>query len=148
MPENQSQLGDLLALLAQLKQGRLASAFVQEISDVSHGAAVVFGNVLMVRILTVGGGQGSNRGVRAGEAVIVLLLGGRSGGSGGSLLSMLMVSGLLVHPRRIRLGIVLMMPVNVRCRHHLGRKKRKACVTSRGGELREWFGTTREERWC
>lgn len=55
MPQDESKLGHLLALLAELQQRRLTGIFVQEVGNVRHGAAIILGNVLVAGFLAVRG---------------------------------------------------------------------------------------------
>lgn len=131
MPQDQSQLRDLLALLAELQQGSLPGVLVQQVGDVGQGAAIVLGDGVVdaagagiLGTSAVGGrveGVDVTVGVGAGEAIVVLLLGGRGGGCGGLLGVVLLVAGLLVHPGRVGLWVVLVVSVDVRIGHHLGR---------------------------
>lgn len=67
MPEYKSQLGNLLPLLAQLKQGGLARVLAQQIGDVAEGSAVILGDVLEPGILDMGSGRDSH----VGRSIIV-----------------------------------------------------------------------------
>lgn len=120
VPQDEGKLWDLLALFAELQQGSLARVLVEQVGDVGHGAAVVLGYVVVAAILGMGG-EVVGVGMGAGDAVVVLLLGDRGGGGSGLLLGMLVVRGLLVHPRRVGLRVELVMSVDVRRGHHLGR---------------------------
>lgn len=116
MPQDKGKLRDLLALLAQFQQGRLAGALVEEIGYVLQGAAVVLRDRLDGRLLHVAGIERVDVAVGTGEAAVVLLLGDIRGSGGG--LGVVLVVGLLVDPGRVGLGI-LVMSVDMRVRHHL-----------------------------
>lgn len=130
MPQDEGQLGNLLALLAQLEESGLAGVLVEQIGNIGHGAAVVLGDVVVGSILGVGGdlAAADGRVAASSEAAEVLLLldhGGGGGGCGGLLLLLRMGmvgGGLLVHPRLVSaLGRELVVSVDVRRGHHLGR---------------------------
>lgn len=126
MPENEGELWDLLPLLAEFQESSLAGVFVEEVGNVGHGAAVVFGDVIMGRLLGVGGELVADRVVGVGgETTEVLLLLDRGGGGGGGLLLLgmgVVSTRLLVHPRLLRaLGRELVVSVDVRRGHHHGR---------------------------
>lgn len=102
MPEDQGELGDLFPLLTQLEKRSLTRVLVQEVGDILHGTAVVLGDILgETGFLSVGRGQSANRVVSSRYPVIVLLLRSIGGGSGGLGLGlgMVLMGGLLVHPR-------------------------------------------------
>lgn len=117
VPQDKGKLRDLLALLAELQQGRLAGALVEEIGYVLQCAAVVLRDRLDGRLLHVAGIERVDVAVGTGEAAVVLLLGDIRGSGGG--LGVVLVVGLLVDPGRVGLGI-LVMSVDMRVRHHLG----------------------------
>lgn len=85
----------MFALFAELEQGRFPRVLAEEIGNVPHSASVFLGDILVAAgILVVGVGQSRRGVVRAGDAVVVLLLGRRSGRS--YLLCMLVVRWLRV----------------------------------------------------
>lgn len=122
MPQDQSQLRNLLALLAQFKQSGLARVFIQKIGNILQSAPVIFRHRGLKRcLLGMGLSQGIDTIVGAGNAVVVLLLGNvgsSSGGGGLGMLAELVMGCLLVQPGRVGLG-VLVVSVDVRVRHHL-----------------------------
>lgn len=117
MPQDQGELRNLLALLAQFQEGLLAGILVQQVGDVSHCAAIVLGHVGVIgsRVL-VDGIERIRMAGRGGDAVEVSLLGG--GRSSSSLLGML-VMGLLVHPGGSFLRVVMLAAVHGVVGHHL-----------------------------
>jgi hypothetical protein len=118
----------LLALLTELQQSCLASVLVEKIGYKCHGTSVILRDVVVIGILTV-----TRHLACASKAVEVLLLlllllllldGG--GSSGGDLLLLLLGMGmmralLLVHPSRVAALRELMVSVDVRRGHHVGR---------------------------
>ncbi len=112
MPQYKSQLGHLLALLAQLEEGGLARVLTEQVGDVAQGAAVVLRDILEPGLLDVGGSRDSHAGggivVRVGQSVVVLLLGRE-----GNLLSLVLVAGLRMHPGLLGVGIVPVMSVEI-----------------------------------
>lgn len=97
MPQDQSQLWDLFALLAQLQKSRLPCVLIQQIGDEVQGPPVLLRDRLHHAILTMCGGNGrGSRVVVSCDAIVVLLLSGGGCGSS-SLLGVLMVT-LLMHP--------------------------------------------------
>lgn len=112
MPQDERELGNLLALLAQLEQGALARVLIKKVGDVLQRPAVVLGyRRLEGCLLGMALGEGANAVVGAGDAIVMLLLGDVGGSRGG--LSMVLVRRLLVHPGRVGLG-VLVVGVDVR----------------------------------
>jgi hypothetical protein len=129
MPQDQGQLGNLLSFLTKLQQSSFPSVLVEEIGNEGHGASVVLRNVIMVGILTV-----ASHLTRASKTVEMLLLLSGGGGCRSDLLLLLLSMGmmrtlLLVHPGGITtLGIELVVSVDVRRGHHVGR----VCPCSKG----------------
>lgn len=112
VPKYERELGYLLSLLAQFQQRGFTGVLVQEVRYVGHGAAIVFRDQgLMASIMSVGTGKAANRAMESGDPVIVLLLG--CGGCRGLVLLR------RLHPGRVRMGVELVMPVDVGGRHHL-----------------------------
>ena len=117
MPENERELGNLLALLAELQERSLSGILIEQVGNVLEGAAVVLRNNRLEGILLcVAGGEGAHGVMGTGDAVVMLLL-GNTGGLGLGL-DVVLVRRLLVHPGRVGLR-VLMMSVDVRTWHHL-----------------------------
>lgn len=124
VPENQGELGHLLTLLAELKQGRFTRCFVQQVSNVLEGTAVIFGHgSIKVILLRMGSSQGIYRVVGGRYSVVVLLLCGI--GRGRSRLSMMLVGSLLMNPGCVGLGILVMSVDMGVSRHHLCRYPRR-----------------------
>jgi len=97
MPQDQSQLWDLFALLAQLQKSRLPCVLVQQVSDKVQGPSILFGDSLHHAILAVC--RSNRRGgsvVVSCDAIVVLLL--CSGCCGSCSLLGVLVMRLLVHP--------------------------------------------------
>ena len=125
VPQDQSQLGNLLALLAQLQQSSLASVLVQEVGDVLQGAPVLLGNVQRgVRAMSLG--QGANAVVGASETIVVLLLG--DGSSCGGSLGMVGMRRLRIVPGRVGLRVLVVAVDGVGIWHHLGWRVCGRCV--------------------
>jgi len=132
MPEDQRQLWDLLPLFAELQQGSLACVLVQQISDVLKGPAVVFGDGLERGVLSVGLRQGIDVIVSTCDAIIMLLLLNYVGSGGSSsglsmVLLLLVVGGLLVHPSRVGLGVLVVAVTTIDSMltwHHLEFRER------------------------
>lgn len=118
VPQDEGEFRYLLSLLAQLKQGRLSGALVQQVSNKGHSAPIILRYVLVTSFLGMYSRQGS-RIVVACKAVVLLLLRSRCGGGGG-LLGMLVMGRLLVHPRAAVVWSAELEVAVVRTRHHLG----------------------------
>lgn len=126
MPQNQSELGHLLPLLAKLKKRRLPRVLVQQIRNIPHGPPVLLAHIIsgiLAGLLLRGG-----RRRLLLLLMLVLLLGSLGLGllrllslllllSATVLLDGLLLLLLLMHPRRVRLGVELVVPVQVR--HHI-----------------------------
>lgn len=79
MPEDESQLRNLLPLLAQLQQGSLSGVFVEEVGDVGHCSPIFLRDVVVAAgILTVGYGHVAGGGMaatrQAAEMLVLLVL--------------------------------------------------------------------------
>lgn len=145
VPQDEGQLRNLLALLAELEEGGLAGALVEQVGNVGHGASVVFRDVLMAVVLIVGGILVAGRVgmIVGGETAIVLLLlllllsllgllllgllllllllsllDSRHAAA--LLRVVLLMAGLLDHPRRLGLVAELVVSVGMRRGHHAG----------------------------
>ena len=84
VPQDQGQLRDLLALLAELEQGLLPGGGTEQLGNPLDGAAVVLGELRVVGGQQAGlllGGDHGGRGrvgiAQSGKAAEVLLVGGR-----------------------------------------------------------------------
>ena len=106
MPEDQSQLGHLLALLAQFQQGRLARCGLHKLRNpIEHAPVLLCHAHLRVGLHVVRRAArhdavaGDSRSIVARDPLVVLLLGlcGSSGGGG----------GLCLHLRLRRLSLQL-----------------------------------------
>lgn len=118
MPEYQSKLWYLFALLAQLQQGRFACSRLHELRDpVKHTPVLLSHANLGVRLYVVRGAAGHDAvagdscSVVARDTLVVLLLGlCGGGGGGGSLRLSLRLRGLRL---RLKLAMLSYMVVGV-----------------------------------
>ena len=122
MPEDQSQLRDLLSLLAELQKRALASLLVQELSDPDQYPPVLLGDIVHHSAIVslpwqkiwdlrsiVGGLKGS------------IVSGLRGGGCGlGLLVGLLLLVIVLVHPRWLAMTEVLVREHVGSLREHVG----------------------------
>ena len=140
VPQNQRELGNLFSLFTELQERALARVLVQEIGNVLQRPAVVLGHGRLEGIV-LGMGLGHDAGgiVRAGNAIVVLLL--SDVGSSGRSLGVVLVRRLLVHPGRVGLRI-LVVSVDVRIGHHLGCWEQ----SSVGWGMR-WKWSSSQRRW-
>ena len=116
MPEDQSQLGHLLALLAQLQQGRLARCGLHKLRNPVEHAPVLLrhadirvGLHVVRRAARHDAIAGDSCSIVARDPLVVLLLGlcGSSGGGGGLCLS------LRLHRLSLQLTVLGYMVVGV-----------------------------------
>jgi hypothetical protein len=156
MPEDQSQLGHLLALLAQLQQGRLARCGLHKLRNPVEHAPVLFrhadirvGLHVVRRAARHDAIAGDSCSIVARDPLVVLLLGlcGSSSGGGGLCLRLhlrrlslhltvlgYMVIGVLVVALRPLARIVLLRLLREEVLHLLHWSlRRRGWVTCRGG---------------
>jgi hypothetical protein len=115
VPKNQCQLWDLLPLLAQLKEGRLAGSRLHQLRDPVEDAPVLIRHAnLGVRLDIVCGAARDNavalnrRPIVARNPVVVLLLGlGGGGGGSGGLSLRLSLRGLCLSLQLTVLGYMM-----------------------------------------
>lgn len=118
MPEDQSQLRNLLSLLAELQQSSLPRTLIQQVGDEGHGSPILLRHVvrgdggILIRLLL--------------SLLLLSLLSLRLcllllGGLLLLLLATVLLNGLLLlmHPGRVGLRVKLMVPVHVRRVHHV-----------------------------
>lgn len=118
VPQDKCQLGYLFPLLAELQQGRLARVLIKQIGDVLQCPSIVLRDGRIQRaLLRVALRQGIDAIVSASQAAVILLL-GHIHSTLSSGLDVVLVRCLLVHPGRVRLGI-LVVAIYVRVGHHL-----------------------------
>lgn len=110
MPQDQSELWYLLALLAELKQGRLPCCWLHKLRDpVEHAPVLLCHADLCIRLQIVRGTSRDDAIARDScsvvtrDPLVVLLLGLRSGGSSGSSLCL----SLRLRLRRLSLRLEL-----------------------------------------
>lgn len=122
MPEDQSQLWDLLSLLAQLQKRALASLLVQELSDPNQHPPVLLGDIVhhsaivsltwqkVWDLRSIVGGLKSS------------IVGGLCGGGCGLglLVGLLLLVIVLVHPRWLAVTEVLVREHVGSLREHVG----------------------------
>lgn len=110
VPQNQGKLWDLLALLAKLKKSRFPCFLVQKISNECQGPPVLLCNIVhYARILSEWLDSANCDIVARSDSIIMLLLSYRRGGCS-SLLGMLLMMALLVHPCLLtRMWVILLL---------------------------------------
>lgn len=127
VPQDHSQFGNLLSLLAELQEGGFARGVVEEVGDESHGATVVLGQSLDACLLEMPAHGCAHVGAALDAAVVLLL-----GGIDGRLLRLvlLLIVGR-VHPRRVGMVVVVLLTVHVGRRS--GGRGARNIMCQRGG---------------
>lgn len=151
VPQDQSKLRNLLALLAQLQESLLAGVFTQQIRNVAHGAAVVLGHVWVLGGGVLVDGIEAAGVIRIGSHGAVMLL----GSSGGSLLlsmlvvRLLLLDLLLLHPGRGFLRIVVLAAIHGggMVGHHLDGRRGGPRWRAKGRDGRVAKRYSRAKRW-
>lgn len=124
MPENQSQLWDLLSLLAQLQESALASLLVQELSDPDQHPPILLGDIVHHSTIVSLTWQKvwDLRSIVGGlkSSIVGGLRGGGCGLGLGLLVGLLLLVIVLVHPRRLAVTEVLVREHVGSLREHVG----------------------------
>lgn len=120
MPQDQSKLWDLLALLAELKQGGLACRWLHKLRDpIEHTPILLRHANLGVRLQIIRGTSRDDAIARdsgpavARDPLVVLLLGLRSGGGGGGSLCLSLRLRLCRLSLRLELTVLAYMVIGV-----------------------------------
>lgn len=122
MPEDQSQLWDLLSLLAQLQKRALASFLVQELGNPNQYPPVLLGDIVHhSAIMSLAWQNVWNLRSIMGGLKSSIVSGLRRGGCGlGLLVGLLLLVIVLVHPRWLAMTEVLVREHVGSLREHVG----------------------------